>query len=345
MSVENAAEKRELQVAKRRRIAKEKAMFPEREKAFALDIIQRKYWSLNDIFYSHKGFGITPSSYHDASSFSPFKNNPDPSFYQRVNPRARPNPSDGYLSLHIVHRHSAEFNEVMAMAQTDSNYGGTIASIIRVQNYPLMDTFIKFARTTTTAMMDTTNNFGVGFHSAGCFEYVENILLNGLNPAVSSWGKLGRGSYLASNAAYSLEKYGNTFQTPLYMDTRGQQCIDEYKIIVFCCLNKGHTKINEEGLLHATLPPGCGAFVEQLKNPTIYCIQEFERAYPAYIMVYKLPRDQDEMQINIELAKECHGAQVDMSGVWTWPSDTVGLRVFANAVKLHLDDENSISHY
>ena len=342
MSIENV----ELQVAKRRRIAQEKAMFPEREKAFALDIIQRKYWSFDDIFYIHRGFGITPSSYHDADPSSIFKNNPDLSFYQRVNPRARPNPHDGYLSLHIVHRLSAEFNEVMAMAQTNSNYDGTIASIIRVQNYPLMDTFTKFYTSNTAAMMDTTDNLGVGFHSAGCFEYIENILLNGLNPAISSSGKLGRGSYLASNAAYSLETYGNIFQTPLYMDTRGQPCIDEYKIVVFCCLNKGHTKINTEGLLHATLPPGCGAFVEKLNNPTVYCIQEFQRAYPAYMMVYKLPRNQEKMQINIEVAEECDRAQVDMSGVWTWPSDTVGLRVFTNAAKLHMDDKTTnSSHY
>jgi hypothetical protein len=312
-------------------VVEKKQVFLQREKTFALDMIQRKYWSMDDVFYSHKGFGITPSAYHSLHKLSQLRNDPDPSFYRKVNPNARQNPTNGYLSLHRVH--SAEFDEVMAMAQTDSNFSGTIAVILRVQNYALMDTFNRFGRQSAT-----TNNLGVGFHASNNFKYVENILLNDLNPGISTWGKLGRGSYLASNATYSLDGYAGTFKTPLHMDSRGQQCIDEYKIVILFCLNKGNTKINEEGTVNAMLPSGYGAFVDQLDNPNIYCFQEFERTYPAYIMVYRLQRNQYNMMMDIEMAVEHNGAKVDMSGKWAWPSDTVGLSVFAHAINLPLDD-------
>jgi hypothetical protein len=292
-----------------------------RVNAFVTDVVQRRYWSYENIVHSHTGLTRVD---HEVSC----NIHPRPGFYSRINPDARPNPTDGYMTLHQVS--GPEFNLVEAMASTKP-FGGALASVLRVQNYPLMDTFARF--------IQPGDDLCAGFHATKTKCYLENVLLNGLNPSMSGYGTLGVGSYIATHAERSIDGYASLFRTPMYTDCQGQKRIDRYKFVTLFCCNKGE-RVLSGSPKRATLPQGCGAFVDIIYRPESLCFQEYERLCPAYVLVCRMTTPEygesdEHYAYHVKCALE-RGDVPDTSGKWYWSSETTGLRVFESATGLSM---------
>jgi hypothetical protein len=286
--------------------------------SFIDDFLGKKFWSYGDLVFHHTGMTRVDDGRQ-------IKNNVNPYFYEYVNPNARPNPTDGYMSLNHVCSGSEEFEKVKTMASSRP-FEGVIAGVLRVQNYNLWTIFTDFTK------KDPYANICVGFHSTNFNPFLENILLNGLNPAVSQVGRYGVGSYLAIHAAMSLDYYSTVFTTPLFQDQDGKPCIDSYKIVNLFFCNRGEMAFVGE----TTIPHGFGSFANNTRQPSVLCLQEYERLCPAYVLIYRMtpPRlDDGELQYDVECALE-KGLSPDTSGEWCWPSETIGAKVFAAVTRL-----------
>jgi hypothetical protein len=289
--------------------------------AFVTDVVQRKHWSYDHIVHSHTG--LSRVDHGVSCNF-----NPRPWFYKSTHPGARPNPTDGYLTLHQVS--GPEFSSVEAMASTEP-FGGVVASVLRVQNYLLMDTFTRF--------IQPGDALCVGFHATETKCYLENVLLNGLNPSMSGYGTLGVGSYIATHAERSIDGYASLFRTPMYTDCQDQNRIDRYKFVTLFCCNKGK-RVLSGSPKRATLPQGCGAFVDIIYRPRSLCFQEYERLCPAYVLVCRMTTPEygesdEHYAYHVKCALE-RGDVPDTSGNWCWSSETTGLRVFESATGLSM---------
>ena len=289
-----------------------------RVNAFVTDVVQRRYWSYDHIVHSHTGLSRVD---HEVSCNIV----PRPGFYSRINPDARPNPTDGYLTLHQVS--GPEFNLVEAMASTKP-FGGVLASVLRVQNYPLMDTFARF--------IQPGDDLCAGFHATKTKCYLENVLLNGLNPSMSAQGTHGIGAYVAMHAALSLGDYASIHTTPMYTDFQGQKRIDRYKFVTLFCCNKGKNVLKGR---NGRIPQGYSAFANHVQRPEILCFQEYERLCPAYVLVCRMTTPEydsdEEYAYDVKCALE-RGEEPDTSGRWCWSSETTGLRVFEAATGLSM---------
>ena len=290
-----------------------------RVNAFVTDVVQRRYWSYDHIVHSHTGLSRVD---HEVSC----NIHPRPGFYSRINPDARPNPTDGYMTLHQVP--VPEFTLVEAMASTKP-FGGVLASVLRVQNYPLMDTFARF--------IQPGDDLCAGFHATKTKCYLENVLLNGLNPSMSGQGTHGIGAYVAMHAALSLGDYASIHTTPMYTDFQGQKRIDRYKFVTLFCCNKGKNVLTGR---NGRIPQGYGAFADHVRRPEILCFQEYERLCPAYVLVCRMaPQEYDDSDEEYTYDVKCaleRGEVPDTSGRWCWSSETTGLRVFEAATGLSL---------
>jgi hypothetical protein len=285
------------------------------ECAFVLNILQRKYWSLDDVIYSHTGLKQVRHRRGGAVRQ-----------HEPIHASSRPNPTYGYLSLHWVRRDTPEFVEVSDMARIEHH---TIATVLRVQNYPLMDTFTQFMR-------ETDQQYArVGFHSTNQNRFLENIMLTGLNPAIADGGMFGRGAYVAVRANMSLEGYSEAIQTPLFKDVAtGEPCVDTYRIVLLFACNPGRVCMYKGGFFEDRIPEGYGAFVDKDWDPEAYCFQEYERTCPAYILICRVNRTGQALQsFRQQALQRFHqGYALDTSG--KWQSETVGLSIFAAATGL-----------
>jgi hypothetical protein len=297
--------------------ASEEASRAERERAFVSDFLQRKYWSYDDVLYSHTGLKLVP---HDRRCRTTGARQ-----YAPIHAGARPNPTYGYMSLHWVRQGTPEFAEVSDMARVEHH---TIATVLRVQNYPLMDTFTRFMHDTDP----TLQHARVVFHSATENRFLESILLTGLDPTITGGGLFGRGSYVAARANMSLEHYSEAIQTPLFLDAEtGEPRVDTYRIVMLFACNLGKVCMSRG---EDRVPDGYGAFVDKDWDPEAYCFQEYERSYPAYILICRVNRTgyalEEFRRQALRLVQQ--GWRVDTSG--KWQSETAGLSIFAAATGL-----------
>lgn len=288
------------------------------ERAFVLNFLERKYWSLDDIIYSHTGLQQVRHRRR-----GPVRQ------HEPIHAAARPNPTHGYLSLHWVQRDTPEFVEVSDMARIENH---TIATVLRVQNYTLMDTFTQFMQQTDPAVQYAR----VGFHSTTKNQFLENILLTGLNPAIADGGMFGRGAYVGADACISLQGYSEGIQTPLFLDSATDApCVDTYRIVLLFACNPGRVCMYNSNI-DGRIPEGYGAFVDKDCDPEIYCLQEYERSCPAYILICRVNWTGHVLQSLRQQALQRfnQGYPLDTSGKWQWPSETVGLSIFAAATGL-----------
>jgi hypothetical protein len=286
----------------------------ERMQSLVGDFMLKKYWSYDDVILHHNGL----TQYDHGARINYAK----PFFYQSIHPGARHNPTDGYLTLNHVHSASEEFKKVEYMGSSKP-FEGSLAGVLRVQNFTLWEIFNRFARN------DPFADVCIGFHSTNFKGHLENILLNGLNPAMSQAGRFGVGAYVATDAALSLDGYSTLFTTPLYLDPQGNSCIDSYKIVTLFLCDKGRVTRFNEFAKSGMIPTGYGSFVDNLRQPSVLCLQEYERLCPAYVMIYRLALpevDEGDLQYDVECALQKHTLP-DTSGKWWQASESIASSV------------------
>ena len=245
------------------------------QRSLAQNIIEKRWWSLDDMVLRHNG--REPPQRDPELYMKSY-------FFNYVRPHARPNPTDGYMTLHYVPPGSEEFAGVHN--STGPTHGHTLKMVLRVQNYPLYHQFYQFAKRHGDS--GNENAYIVGFH--GCktssnTDAWENILLNNLDPSLFGSGNHGYGAYIAKEAEYCLGDYSVEIMTPIYTNARNELCSDMYNVIVLMCCNVGQVADSRKRKL--AIPPGYGAFVNNVNNPTIFCIQESERTLPAYLLLFQ----------------------------------------------------------
>lgn len=351
--------------------AEQRKRHQERAQLLAQDIINMKWWSMDNIIFSHKGLNRM------AGRKRPINHEYQNYFYTNINPDTRRNPTwgDTYMTVawvpqflynydHHTHEKKRIMNdewECVKMLATpvppkygyDSDILTELCTVLRIQNYTLRDQFKNFA--SLSMMMNqqpsllndktsstTTSPFTVGFH--GCYhnEYLEEILLHNLNPSVCTNGVYGFGAYLAYHPSYCLGRgYASSVTTPSYVQaSTGKVVSDDYAIVTVFACNMGVPDSCTDGRL--AISPGHGAFVDRLENPYVMCFQEYERLYPAYVLIYYVFTNVISSYVGEDDSDYGFTRAKDTSGRWDRDirsQDEIGVDVFRLAMMKRSGDQ------
>ena len=228
------------------------------------------------------------------------------------------NPASSEFSLWKVENGSQEYLEIctMALRGTDNRP----ECILRVQNPSMHRWFIQTIREKNPNPLHTPGALRAGFHGSGEHISVWNKILNsGIRPDLCNdvLGLQGKGTYFSRQVPTALNRSGFFFEegtdkkdilhrakydgsstipsaTEQSMNQRSR--VARYNYVGLFCCHAGETvayrRHDKHGIIwNHFLPPFAGSFGERKSSaddmPDVFCIQDWRRAYLAYILVYK----------------------------------------------------------
>lgn len=306
---------------------------------FVMNILQRTWWDLERVALSHPGLQYMGTRQREGlvtRHEKPPAMSED--FRRNIRPDARPNPKlgDAYMTLHSVPHDSVEWSAIQDI--TPSVTQGTICAALRVQNYTLMDTFWRFCKTSGAS------DLCVGFHGCHDNRYLETILLHNLNPSLCEKGNFGQGAYIADRPKYIFDgHYASYVKTPPYRPRSGEgrARVDQYAIVILFACNRGKCMSFDGKHTSPGLPSDHGAFVDNERRIQIMCFQEYERLYPAYVLLYRIHDHSDsDAEYEADYIVSRNECQAETSGRWDWQMhgyETVGKNVILWALGLPND--------
>ena len=198
-------------------------------------------------------------------------------------PPYRMNDNRTGVSLWYVPQGSEEEATVLSIAMRGRN-AESPAAILRVQNWGLLQSFHQAMAEIPPGA--TPGALRAGFHSAMEHEAWSSILRVGLRPDLSgpSSDKYGIGSYFSRTTRYCVRSIA-----PLFSHAEGSHLF----VGLFLC-HAGQTlaRGEEPARYNPFLPEGAGSFGERASReddmPDIFCIQDWRRMYPAYMLVFRI---------------------------------------------------------
>lgn len=254
-----------------------------RQARWAGAVLRQTYWNQGQLYASE---AADPG----AASLVPGEQSPlarprlRDRFLGEEAPPYRMNPSSASYSLWEVAHGSEEWQTVSAIA------GEGVAGILRVQNPTLFDGFCDSLRDDPPG--DALGALRAGFHSLKTHDVWPDILRSGLRPDLSRpySDMYGLGAYLARTRA-TAERYGRLFFFP---DDMAERPSGAHRFTCLFCCNAGHTAQYNAHSFNPFVPDGCGSLGDRASSPAtgdvpdVFCIQDWRRAYPAYMLIGRL---------------------------------------------------------
>ena len=225
-----------------------------------------------------------------------------------------------HFSLHIVPTNTTEFTDIELAAGNDEYASGCrLVGMLQIQNHILFQRFQQ-------RLQGQEPYLRIGFHGSKYNEFLPLILNEGFDPKKSERAEYGYGSYFGRNVRHSVEAYSGMINTPIYRSASDLKR-DQYKIVILALCNVGKPLYTTARGHRRRLPDDeHGAFVDSAQDPSIFCIQDAARIYPAYVLVYKSLRNSTDQQ-----QTDAMSIAAEDGHAWSLENPELPLNVFQHA--------------